>query len=262
MHITTFPPSPALADFVEYFGLCEDGASEEPSPAPSLAGGSTDAVLLLNESVHIMQPAEMVGVVIRRQRYLRQEGYGAVVGIYFRPTGYFHLFGVPSSEAPHAGPESEGDAGQFARELEQRVAETDTTAERLAAAEALLLARHPHPHPAPDAIDAVATTIRQQHGQVNIDELALDAGMSRRQLERRFQTEVGTPPKFYARIARFNHVFTLVGETPVPDWQDVAFLCGYYDQAHFIREFRSFTGETPTSYFQRHHEFTRFFLAR
>lgn len=105
-----------------------------------------------------------------------------------------------------------------------------------------------HPHPTSEVVEAVANCILRRRGRVTIEALAYDAGLSRRQLERRFLLEVGAPPKLYARIARFNHVLELLAESLAPDWPDIAYLCGYYDQAHLIREFRRFTGQTPGAY--------------
>lgn len=74
-------------------------------------------------------------------------------------------------------------------------------------------------------------------------------GMSLRQLERKFEQLVGLSPKQLARIIRFQSVFRSAGCTPAPAWAEVALDCGYYDQAHFIREFKQLSGQSPAALF-------------
>jgi hypothetical protein len=64
----------------------------------------------------------------------------------------------------------------------------------------------------------------------------------------RFKMQVGISPKRYCRIRRFQQALTRTGRGRPVDWSQVALDCGYYDQAHFIHECRSFSGLTPTGY--------------
>ncbi len=274
MYSTAFSPSPALAGFVEHYTLWEDKARPgAPVLHPGLPvvanginvlyGNTFEAVALATDGkTHPTALAETAGLAAWQQLCLRPTGRAGALGIYFRPTGFFHLFGVPMAEATDGALALGGVAGPFAGELARRVGTAATGPERLAVADELLLRQLRRRCPAPDAIDAVANCILDQHGQVNIEDLAHGAGLSRRQLERRFLAEVGAPPKLYARLARFHHVFELLTARPAPAWQDVAYLCGYYDQAHFIREFRHFTGQTPGAYALQDNDFDRFSLAR
>jgi AraC-like DNA-binding protein len=69
-------------------------------------------------------------------------------------------------------------------------------------------------------------------------------GISSRQLERRFKSRVGLLPKLFCRMQRFQRVFQEIDEDR-PNWVEAAMSCGYYDQAHLIRDFRDFSGKTP-----------------
>jgi AraC-like DNA-binding protein len=79
----------------------------------------------------------------------------------------------------------------------------------------------------------------------DVEAAAVSLGVSRRQLERRFKARVGMPPKHFARIRRFQRVFHAMEEDSA-GWVDAAADCGYYDQAHLIRDFRDFAGEPPS----------------
>jgi AraC-like DNA-binding protein len=84
--------------------------------------------------------------------------------------------------------------------------------------------------------------------------MASDYGLSRHRFARSFVAEAGLSPKLYARIVRFQRLVHVLLSTDVARWATTAMDLGYYDQAHMINEFRSFTGSSPTSFFQPHGE--------
>jgi transcriptional regulator GlxA family with amidase domain len=102
--------------------------------------------------------------------------------------------------------------------------------------------------------------IRRRHGNVEIDRLARAAGLSRRQMERRFLETVGLTPKRLARIVRFQHAVRVLESAARPGACTMtAAACGYADQAHLIRDFRELAGTTPGAHLIRRAELTGFF---
>jgi AraC-like DNA-binding protein len=96
--------------------------------------------------------------------------------------------------------------------------------------------------------ETVAGLVRLAHTDVLVDTLAESAGLSIRTLQRRFATHVGLSPKLLTRMLRFRRAVRLLRHaTPAP-WSAMACACGYYDQAHFINDFRDFSGVTPEGY--------------
>jgi AraC-like DNA-binding protein len=83
-------------------------------------------------------------------------------------------------------------------------------------------------------------------GQISIGSLSADLGWSRRRLVERFREDIGLAPKVFARVLRFNHAVETLKAGELRRLSDVALDCGYYDQAHFDRDFRAFAGVTPT----------------
>ena len=76
-------------------------------------------------------------------------------------------------------------------------------------------------------------------------------GLSHRSFAQIFHDQVGLTPKSFSRVQRFQRVLRQVHRLPSIDWADVALECGYYDQAHFIHDFQTFSGFTPTVYAAR-----------
>lgn len=106
-----------------------------------------------------------------------------------------------------------------------------------------------------DPSDAAEKALQYMaHIQGPLDNLAADAGLSTRHLRRICLDRAGVSPKYLARILRFRRaaerMAAMTRRRAQPKWADFAVACGYYDQAHFIREFQEFTGSTPGRYLQ------------
>ena len=97
----------------------------------------------------------------------------------------------------------------------------------------------------PHHVQAAAKLLQHTKGQVRVAELADACCLSARQLERRFADAAGVPPKALARMVRFDAIRTRLMFSPEADLTALAYEFGYADQAHFIRDFRAFTGTTP-----------------
>ncbi len=81
--------------------------------------------------------------------------------------------------------------------------------------------------------------------------VAADADVSQKKLIRLFSQQVGYTPKLYLRVTRFQRLLDRVWAAPQVDWAQIAAVHGYYDQPHLIRDFREFSGFTPSDYFAR-----------
>jgi AraC-like DNA-binding protein len=101
----------------------------------------------------------------------------------------------------------------------------------------------------PDPVHLAIEAMTRAHGEVDVESLAVQAGISSRQFRRRCREEAGLGPKQLARVLRFRRACALAarGES----WLRVAVEAGYFDQAHLIRDFREFTGATPVSDFSK-----------
>jgi AraC-like DNA-binding protein len=78
--------------------------------------------------------------------------------------------------------------------------------------------------------------------------VAAVVGLSERRFIQIFRDQVGLTPKRFQRLRRFYSALDLIASVQSVDWPDIALACGYYDQAHFIHEFREFSGLSPTEY--------------
>jgi AraC-like DNA-binding protein len=149
------------------------------------------------------------------------------------------LFGIPGDRLTDRIVPLEDLWGKRALHLLDRLAAARTFQECAA------ILTPPRVEPLP--VERVIAWIDQRHGCVTMDQVARECGISPRQLRRTFLEQTGLSPKFLARVLRFRHA---VAQAPRAggDFAGLALDCGYYDQAHLIRDFREFAGRTPTAY--------------
>ncbi|MDX1543407.1 MAG: AraC family transcriptional regulator [Christiangramia sp.] len=110
-----------------------------------------------------------------------------------------------------------------------------------------------------EIIQYAINAIENSPSRINIAELAKKTGYSQKQFIQLFKKYVGITPKQFHRIKRFNEILTAVENKEKISWTIVAADCGYFDQAHFIRDFQSFSGLNPKKYISDIGEFPYFF---
>jgi AraC-like DNA-binding protein len=103
--------------------------------------------------------------------------------------------------------------------------------------------------------------IFSKKGMITITSICDELSVSERYLQKLFQKYVGLSPKFFARIVRFSHIFNVIKEED-PDWAEIVYQAGYYDQSHFIRNFKAFTGEDPSQYIFAEKTLANFFMKK
>ncbi|MBL8967251.1 MAG: AraC family transcriptional regulator [Spirochaetaceae bacterium] len=169
-------------------------------------------------------------------------------GIRFAPGAIGRFFRLPLSEFQDRSPSFSDLGGNAAAELEGRLAEARSTAARVAVAEAWLLARAEKGLFERDERFSKALGNIYLHGGTKpVALLAEDAGLSVRQFSRLFLAGQGLQPKAFSRIVRFQRALDLVLRHPELAGSWAAQEAGYYDQPHFLREFREICGELPSN---------------
>ncbi len=187
-----------------------------------------------------------------------EAGLVHLVGVRLRAGGAWPILGVPLREFAGEVVELEAVLGSEMRQLRERLGAASTDDERFDVMEGWLWRRF-RQHTLPTrAVSHALTMIRAQTGEARISQMADEIGISHKHLLREFDRCVGLRPKAFARLCAFQRVIHWVGWKRAIDWADTAARCGYYDQAHLIREFRAFSGLTPGSYLARRGPFLNY----
>ncbi|MBV9991307.1 MAG: helix-turn-helix transcriptional regulator [Alphaproteobacteria bacterium] len=172
-----------------------------------------------------------------------------MMGVQFKPGGAFAFFGGSAREFADVHVSLAQVWGADAQRLHQRVVQAPTPGDRIDILFRAFAARFNDATRHPAVEIALRRFARSPH-RVSVATVAREAEVSPKTLIRLFGEEVGMTPKSYLRVARFQQVIARVHAAPSVDWMEVVERHGYYDQPHFIREFKEFSGFTPSEYFR------------
>lgn len=186
-------------------------------------------------------------VVSRMSSYMdveMQPGSGCIA-ICFNPGTAYHFFPLPMNEVTDSVVGTEHLWGNATYELEERVADAHTNDERVSIIQQYLIQQLVKKQQPDKAIAHCLWQINLYKGQFTLNQLSNETGISLRQLGRRFNNCVGLSPKEYTRINRFLHSLVQLKKYPAISLTEVAYESGYYDQAHFIHDCKSYSGYSP-----------------
>ncbi len=250
-----FRPSAALSAAIEcYWEMTGEPGAEAPIER-ILPDGCVEMVLHRDDPFRTYgedgtsrpQPRSLVVGPATRFLLIQPPARVGTFGIRFRPGGAPLLLEMPLSELAERSAPLEALLGAAGRRLADRIGEATGADRKVKVAEMAMLERlgrrRASRHGAP--IRPMVSALLGARGRMPVASVARQAGLSMRQIERRFLDEVGLGAKALARLARFQSAIGRASRERPIAWADLAYDGGYSDQAHLIREFREFSGETP-----------------
>jgi AraC-like DNA-binding protein len=254
-----YRPSPALADFIDYYGYW-DRAAGAPHRSRALPRGAATVVIDVSGRSDVdfyagdgrtrldVPPAFIAGA--GTASYITGiDAAQTVMTVHFKPAGAVGFLGAALAGLENACAGLAQVWGRPATELHEQLLEAASATERIALVEAFLLS-HNRLQRCPSAeIMSVLRSV-ESDPSVRISQVRAAVGWSPRRLTERFRAEVGLAPKAYQRVRRLQGALGRL-DGDARRGADIAADLGYFDQAHFVREFREFTGMTPTQYADR-----------
>jgi len=242
-HHARLLPSDDLSFFVEHYWIVAwDLTGQEPQTAETLPYPSIHLVIERDRS-------RLYGVT--SGKFVRRiEGKGRAFGIKFRP-GAFYPF-VKSSISAFTDkviPLSEI-FGADALALERAIVPLDDADkdQMIEAAEAFLRARLPEQDDNVRLVNDIVSCITADREITKVDTVVSRLGVGKRQMQRLFSLYVGVSPKWVIKRYRMHEAVERLAEGGAVDWPQLALDLGYFDQAHFIKEFKSMVGRSPLEY--------------
>jgi AraC-like DNA-binding protein len=246
------PVSEPLRPFVErYWSVRWDLTGQPPFRSEVLSHPSVNVSVESGTEPRfgVGMPAVLVHGVVTRRFTVDLTGAGRVSAVKFRPGGFAAFTGVlPARDSVVPLRAELGIPGADLLAAVQAADDDDT---RAAVLDASLLPRAPTPPDAyVDLLGLVAAMI-EDRSLVRVDQVASLGGLSVRSLQRLFAGYVGVSPKAVLARYRLQDAAAAIDAGEVDDLADLAASLGWFDQAHFSRDFRAVVGVTPSSYLQR-----------
>jgi methylphosphotriester-DNA--protein-cysteine methyltransferase len=253
----TLPPPPALKDVVRFYWVFEiDGIGAEPYVYRSMADGCAELVFhcrgafseVTREDGGIYEPAVLHAQSAMHRRFQVQEDF-QIFGAYLYPFALPRLFGMSAAALSNEMPDLIALWGKEGRVLVERMLCAQDHGCRAAMLSQFLLERLARRQIEKSRVHGAIQALIHRDGRMMLDELAGQMGTGMRQMERQFREHAGFTAKKLSRILRFQSTLKHFPARPMQSLTDIALDHGYYDQAHFIHDFKAFSGYAPSEYF-------------
>jgi AraC-like DNA-binding protein len=245
-------PHPALRGSVlGYCGYSEDTSA--PLRRREVAAPQITVIFSFGPSIHVDGVRHTSFVAGLDESYSDTEHAGHQHGLEVKlaPLAARSLLGLPAHELSGRVVPLDGVLGRPAGELTERLADAPDWPARFALLDAALTHRQARAPSIASDISHAWRRLVASHGGVSIAGLADELGWSRRHFGTRFREHVGLAPKPAARVLRFRRAVALLERDDGARLAEIAQDCGYYDQAHFNRDFRAFAGSSPREHLGR-----------
>ena len=264
MTFNRFEPSEQLKNLVEFYWIAE-ADDRTPVLQKIIPDGFPEIIFHYGDPYRIkldkqweLQSLSLFAGQITRFFFLENTGKSGMVGIKFKPSALTQLFGLKMTEFTNKVLVLQDVVGNKLDSLENKVRAARHHAQIIDALENGLK-KIDSASIKERIIDKAIQLIFSTHGMVSVTDICNQVNTNERKLQRLFNNWVGLSPKFYARIIRFSYIFQFAQEKKL-NWSEVGLESGFYDQPHFIKNFKAFTGEDPTRYFFAEPNLANFFL--
>ncbi|WP_224996034.1 helix-turn-helix domain-containing protein [Cesiribacter sp. SM1] len=251
-------PSPDFLPYVDSYFFWEDSTPRTtPFEAESPPNGYTAFVFNYGDPYEVHQPggvyktspAFLAGQATSSYR-LVLPGKIAMAGIVFKPAAICSIFGFGMRNMTNRRVDLERLLGKEILLISEQLPRASSLEDRRSILEAFLAHQLNSRKVKPNYVDRATELMIQHKGKVNIQQLAGQLNVCTRQFQRSFLHKVGLNPKEYAVLLRLGNVCNLLIHQQEINWHDVILDAGYYDQAHFIKDFSNFIGRNPASYYR------------
>jgi|SRR5664279_1145770 len=264
-HVLAFNPHPLLRHCVDSYQVVSVDQPEEgfiensflPNVSQSLVFSLTPGIRIY-DCIHseLCAPHFIIGPNDQVCRVRFYAGMKNIV-INFKPGGLYKLFHLPAFFFNNRSRDAVESLGNQIQDIAEAMVELPM-ARRIELMDVWLIRQMQKQKKTDRNIDEAIRLIERYRGNITVRELSLATFTTKRTLERWFQEQVGLHPKAFSRLVRFNGVIRYVESNLNVKWRQLADAFGYYDQSHFIHEFKSLTGGLPQDYFTVTTRFEKF----
>lgn len=263
MQFNRIEPPAELKHLVECYWIVK-GNDPTPSLQKIIPDGFPEIIFHFGDPYRIelkneweTQAISLVAGQITKYFFLENTGPSDILGIKLKPTALTQLFGTNMSLLKDEVISFSVFGNKVLNKINQLIREVNDSNDRIRIINEHLTKLSIQINPVEKAIESIFLS----NGMLTVTSICEQCEITERQLERHFKKYIGLSPKFYARLIRFSYIFQIAQETKL-SWTEVGLESGFYDQPHFIKNFKAFTGEDPSRYFFDEPNLANFFLKK
>lgn len=246
MNYQQIEPTAALRKYIQYFWVLEDNSScFSCKTFKIMSDGLPDLIYQTNENAFLDKDGTELPKLFLYGQTTTHTKHKAIknfqnIGIYFQPSAIKSIFDVDAYEFADRNVSLDD---LIKTNLYEQLASAKTSAEKIELLSSSLIRLIAKRKSVGNSKVDFATA--QIQTGVKLSEVQYELNLSERSLERHFKQHIGITPSLYARINRFQSALDKMRQMKVARLTDLAYQCNYFDQSHFVRDFRKFAGTSP-----------------
>lgn len=253
----TFEPHQDLASLVKCYWNLEIPAGESPGKSTIVPDGCIKMIFHYgdkylhhnNEGESVFVPDSLVVGQLTQPYVVEPTGDTATFFVCFHPNGFLPFAPFPLKEIENKVISFEELYGSKGKQIGEAVLSAPSTEERIKLIEAYLFESLANTDAIDQIVQSTVETILSANGTCSVELLSKQNNTSRRQLSRKFFSDIGLSPKQLSKTIRLQATLKVLLTEDVSSLTSLAYENEYYDQAHFIKEFKEFTGLTPKEFY-------------
>ncbi len=252
-----FEPNTELAAFVKCYWTLESAKENTPLKNTIIPDGTMKLIFHYgdtykhhpnnNESI-VLPKCFLIGQ-LTRPYVVEPLGVTGSFVVRFHPNGFLPFSTIPIKEMENTAVSLHQLFGEEGTEIGEQILNAGSTFERINFIETFLLNRLTSKQTIDMIVKSTIETILSANGQFSVNEHSLQNNINRRQLARKFSSTIGLSPKQLSKTIRIQATLKKLLTKEVTSLTDLAYDNEYFDQAHFIKDFKEFTGLTPKEFY-------------
>jgi hypothetical protein len=259
MNYQTFQPHSNLESLVKCYWTLEVPKEKDSQRQLIIPDGCIEMIFILGDDIKrytseeqfIIQPRELVLGQITEPFFIEPTGYVNSFAVRFYPYGFANFVKMPIKELANRETPTRLLFGETSsKALGEKIVKATDTKERIEIIENFLLGKLNDKTTIDNIVKTTIDTILLTKGSAPINTVLKDDLSKRRQLERKFMKKVGISPKQLGRVIRLQTALKMLLNRQPENLTQIAYESEYYDQAHFIKDFKEFTGTTPSEFLE------------
>ncbi|TCD28780.1 AraC family transcriptional regulator [Pedobacter psychrodurus] len=257
MHLSEHKPAPILTPYVKCYRIIDfEFSHNNPIPPKAYTPRPEHCLQFFPSPTKIEYPTRKDFIKPKNALLFGQHTVVNMRTVYkkflslqivFKPGALYSLLGIPAVELTNTSIDAELVLGKEIEEINDQLFNACTHNEMLSIADRYIIQKLEGIKNRPNRIDLVAE--KMLTFDQPLDYYVANGFLSQRQFNRRFLDSVGISPKAFLKVARFDYAYRLKNVTPSRSWFNLAIDCGYYDYQHLSKDYKTFTGFSPSDFF-------------